>query len=120
MPAVPEQLLPWCKNDAGGHAKMRIIIKWFARLALFPVILVLTFLEWAGSYFTNCTGIFCKMAAGIVFLLTVTAWVIGITSAEQATKTLIAGCVLYLIPLTGKSVIMCVARVNATLTEIIQ
>ena len=94
---------------------MRVII----RLVLFPVILVLTILEWTGSYFTNFTGILCKIAAGVVFLLTVTAWLIGIASPEQIAKTLIAGFGLYLIPLAGKSVIMCVARVNATLTDII-
>lgn len=99
---------------------MCVIIKWLVRLVLFPVILLLTILEWAGNYFTSFTGILCKVAAGVVFLLTVTAWLIGISPVEQCAKTLMAGFVLYLIPLVENSVIMCVARINAALTDIIQ
>lgn len=94
--------------------------KWLLRLAVFPVVIVLTVMGWVGIYILNFAEILCRLICGISFVLAVTAYLLGIASLEQALNALIAGFVLYLIPRAGKILVTSFAFLHIALSDVIK
>ncbi len=94
--------------------------KWLTRLAVLPVVVILTILEWGGTYIIHFIGMLCRLIAGTIFLLAVAAWLTGLSSFEETVNTLITGFIFYLIPQVGRVVVLGVALANAALMKLIK
>lgn len=78
------------------------MIRVFIRLAALPLWIVLTVLECGVTYIFHFVGMLCSFVSGIVFFLTVAAFVTGIATGPQVADALLGGLILYLIPqITG-------------------
>lgn len=79
---------------------MRILI----RVALWPVRVALTVLEWAVQFVTHFVGIgFYLMATGCV-VLAVAGWLMGLTTVEETVRTLGIGFGFFAVPLIGERI----------------
>ena len=82
------------------------MIKWLLRLIAFPVMIILTILEWSGTYILHFAGMLCRLIAGMIFTLAVASYLTGLASGEEVMNTLVAGVAFFLIPRIG--VIPCI------------
>ncbi len=99
---------------------MTAVGKWLIRLVLFPVVFVLTVLEWIGTYILNFSEIFCRLITGISAILAIAAYWIGVASIEQAVTVLIAGFVFYLIQRIGRTIVTSIALLHVALANVIR
>lgn len=73
---------------------MRILV----RLALWPVRIALTVLEWAVLFVTHFVGIGCYLMAGFCFLVAVTGWLMGLAPVEETLRTMGIGFGFFAVP----------------------
>ena len=66
---------------------MRILV----RVALWPVRMALTLLEWMVLFVTHFVGIGCYLMSGFCFLVAVTGWLMGLAPVEETVRTLGVG-----------------------------
>ena len=93
------------------------MIRWLIRLVVFPVVIILTILEWSGTYILHFAGMLCRLIAGMIFTLAVASYLTGLASGEEMMNTLVAGVAFYLIPRIGGMIVSCVALANATIID---
>lgn len=84
---------------------MRIL----ARVALWPVRVVLTVLEWAVLFATHFAGIGCYLMAGGCFMVAVTGWLMGLATVEETVRTLGIGFVFFAVPVIGTKFTMIIS-----------
>ena len=72
---------------------MRILI----RVALWPVRMALTVLEWALLFVTHVVGIGCYLMSGFCFLVAVAGWMMGLATVEETVRTLGIGFGLFVV-----------------------
>jgi len=97
---------------------MRIpMIRWLIRLVVFPVVIILTILEWSETYILHFAGMLCRLIAGMIFTLAVASYLTGLASGEEMMNTLVAGVAFYLIPRIGGMIVSCVALANDTIID---
>lgn len=87
---------------------MRILI----RVALWPVRVTLTLLEWAVLFVTHFVGIGCYLMAGGCFLLAVAGRLMGLESAEETVRTLGTGFTFFVIPLVGERMVCAISKIG--------
>ncbi len=91
--------------------------KWLIRLAVLPVVIILTILEWSGTYILHFAGILCRLIAGMISILAVASYLTGLASGEEMLNTLVAGVAFYLIPRIGGMIVSSVALTNAAIID---
>ena len=95
------------------------MIRWFLRLTAFPMVLVLTILEWCGSYIVCFAGMLCKLLAGIIFVLSVTAYLMGMASDKQIVTSLLTGFVVFILPKVVGIMVGGVTLLNAAIMNLL-
>lgn len=80
---------------------MRIL----GRVALWPVRVALTLLEWVVLFVTHFVGIGCYLMAGGCFLIAVVGCLMGLAPFEEIVRTLGIGFGLFVVALVGERVV---------------
>ena len=79
---------------------MRILV----RVALWPVRMALTILEWAVLFVTHFVGIGCYLMSGFCFLVAVAGWLMGLATVEETVRTMGIGFGFFVVPLVGEQI----------------
>ena len=87
---------------------MRLLI----RLALWPVRVALTLLEWAALFVTHFIGIGFYLMAGGCFVLAIAGWLMGLTSIAETVRTLGIAFTLFVVPLVGEQMVCVVCKLG--------
>lgn len=87
---------------------MKILI----RVALWPVHIALTLLEWTVLFLTHFVGIGCYLLSGGYFVLAVTGWLTGLVSGAETLQTLGIGFAFFVIPLVGDQVVYTIHKIS--------
>ena len=87
---------------------MRILI----RVALWPVRMALTLLEWVALFVTYFVGIGCHLMAGGCFLVAVVEWLMGLATIEETVRMLGIGFGFFVIPLAGEWMVCAISKVG--------
>lgn len=87
---------------------MRILI----RLALWPVRMALSLLEWMILFVTHFVGIGCYLLSGGYFVLAVTGRLTGLVSGAETLQTLGIGFAFFVIPLAGDQVVYTIHKIS--------
>lgn len=86
---------------------MQILI----RVALWPVRVVLTVLEWTVLFVTHFVGIGCYLMAGFCFILAVAGWLMGLATIEETIRTLGIGFGFFVVPLMGEQFVNALGKI---------
>lgn len=90
---------------------MRILI----RVALWPVRLVLMFLEWVVTHFV---GIGCYLMAGGCFMIGVAGWLMGLATIEQMAQTLGIGFAFFVVSMVVTQMVSSVSMMRQFVSDI--
>lgn len=93
---------------------MRILV----RVALWPVRIALTVLEWALLFVTHFVGIGCYLMAGLCFLVAVTGWSMGLAPVEETARTLGIGFGFIVVPMIGTQMALAVCVVHRFVVDV--
>ena len=97
-------------------ALIRILFK----LMALPLIVAVTIIQWVGIFLTGFSGIIFNLFAGLIFLITLIGFALGVTAGIEALKMLAVGFVIFIIPYIAEWLIVRVVTLNYGLRDFIK
>ena len=94
------------------------MIRCLLRLTVFPVIIILTILEWCGTYMVCFTGMLCKLVAGTIFVLSIVSYLMGLAPDKQIATSLVAGLLVFILPKIAGIMVSGVALANTVMVNL--
>ena len=95
---------------------LRLILKMLA----LPLIAAVTLLQWAGIFLTQFSSVIFNLLAGLVFLLSVVGWLMGIITGTETMRMLAVGFVVFIIPHIAEWLIVRIAVINCNLRDFLK
>lgn len=96
------------------------ILKIIAKILLFPVVAVLTLIQWAGIFLNSISGVVLGILAFIFALTGITSLAFGLASSLEALKMIVTGFVIFTIPVIDEWFVTMIASVNSSLRDFIR
>ena len=95
---------------------LRLILKMLA----LPLIAAVTLLQWAGIFLTQFSSVIFNLLAGLMFLLSVIGWLMGICTGAETIRMLAVGFVVFIIPHIAEWLIVRIAVINCNLRNFLK
>ena len=95
---------------------LRLILKMLA----LPLIAAVTLLQWAGIFPTQFSSVIFNLLAGLMFLLSVVGWLMGIITGTETMRMLAVGFVVFIIPHIAEWLIVRIAVINCNLRDFLK
>ena len=95
---------------------LRLILKMLA----LPLIAAVTLLQWAGIFLTQFSSVIFNLLAGLMFLLSVVGWLMGICTGAETIQMLAVGFVVFIIPYIAEWLIVRIAVINCNLRDFLK
>ena len=95
---------------------LRLILKMLA----LPLIAAVTLLQWAGIVLTQFSSVIFNLLAGLMFLLSVVGWLMGIITGTETMRMLAVGFVVFIIPHIAEWLIVRIAVINCNLRDFLK
>ena len=96
------------------------LIKMFLKLLVLPLIAAVTLLQWAGIFLTQFSSVIFNLLAGLMFLLSVVGWLMGIITGTETMRMLAVGFVVFIIPHIAEWLIVRIAVINCNLRDFLK
>lgn len=93
---------------------MRILI----RVALWPVRIALTILEWMVLFVTHFVGIGCYLMAGGCVVIAAAGWLMGLATVEQMAQTLGIGFAFFVVSMVVTQMVSSVSMMRQFVSDI--
>ena len=75
-----------------------MILKWILRIALAPVLLLITLAQWIGSFFTGIASVILGLLSSICWIVAILGYLMGICSGRETVQMMIIAFVAFIIP----------------------
>ena len=96
------------------------LIKIFFKLLVLPLIAAVTLIHWVGIFLTQFSTVIFNLLAGLVFLIAVAGFMLGIGTGAEAVQMMTVAFVVFIIPHFAEWLITGIAAVNYRLREFIK
>ncbi len=96
------------------------LIRMLFKLMALPLIVAVTIIQWVGIFLTGFSGIIFNLFAGLIFLITLIGFALGVTAGIEALKMLAVGFVIFIIPYIAEWLIVRVVTLNYGLRDFIK
>lgn len=96
------------------------LIRMLFKLMALPLIVAVTIIQWVGIFLTGFSEIIFNLFAGLIFLITVIGFALGVTAGVEALKMLTVSFVIFIIPYIAEWLIVRVATLNYELRDFIK
>ena len=97
-----------------------VLLRLILKILVLPLIVAVTLLQWAGIFLTQFSSVIFNLLAGLMFLLSVVGWLMGIITGPETMRMLAVGFVVFIIPHIAEWLIVRVAALNFGLREFIK
>lgn len=97
-----------------------IILKIITKILLFPVVAVLTLIQWAGIFLNSISGVILGILAFIFALTGIASLAFGLASSPEAFKMIATGFVIFMAPVMGDWIVSAITAANAMLHDFIR
>ncbi len=99
---------------------LKLLLKVIAKILLFPVIVALTLIQWAGIFLNSISGVILGILALIFVLTGISSQAFGLASGPEALKMIITGFVFFMVQVIGEWLVAMIASVSASLRDFIR
>ncbi len=96
-----------------------IVLKIIAKILLFPIVVVLTLIQWAGIFLNSISGVILGILAFIFAMTGIASLMFELASGPEALKMIAAGFVIFMIPIIGEWFVALIIQVNTHLRSYI-
>lgn len=97
-----------------------VIMKIITRVLLFPVVVALTLIQWAGIFLNSISGVILGILAFIFALIGIASLVFGLASGSEALKMIAIGFVIFMISVIGEWFVNVIISANTGLRDFIK
>lgn len=88
------------------------IIRFLMKIVVFPAMLIVTVIQWLGAFIIGFSSIVFNIFAGLFFLVAVLSFLMGLSAGAEAAKMILAGFIIFMIPIIGEWFIRIIAALN--------
>ena len=92
-----------------------IVLKLILKIAILPVVLIVTVIQWFGAFIIGFSSIVFNVFAGLFFLVAVLSFLMGLSAGAEAVKMIVAGFVVFMIPVAGDWIVTAITALNMKL-----
>lgn len=75
-----------------------VLLRLILKMLVLPLIAAVTLIQWAGIFLTQFSSVIFNLLAGLMFLLSVVGWLMGICTGAETMRMLAVGFVVFIIP----------------------
>ena len=95
------------------------MVKLMLKLVVLPLIAIVTLIQWLAIFFTGFTAVIFNLFSGLMFLVAVGSFVMGLEKGSEALKMLALSFGIFIIPHIAEWCIMRIASLNYCLRDFI-
>lgn len=95
-------------------------LKWFAKLAVLPLMLLLKLFEWTGIFLISVSSVVFNLLAGLFFLVGVASYILGLASGPETLRMIAVGFVIFIVPVIGDWFVAMITAANTCLRDFIK
>ena len=97
-----------------------VILKFLLKVLAFPVMLVVTALQWLGIFLIDFSSTVSNLLAGLFLLVAVLSYLMGLATGPEVLKMGLTGFVVFMIPIFGEAIVTVISAAVAGLREFIR
>ena len=103
-----------------GLGEQMVLLRLILKILVLPLIVAVTLLQWAGIFLTQFSSVIFNLLAGLMFLLSVVGWLMGIITGTETMRMLAVGFVVFIIPYIAEWLIVRIAVINCNLRDFLK
>ncbi len=96
------------------------VLKIPLKIIAVPVMVLMTLIQWIGVFITSISSVILNILAGLFFLCGVLAYLMGISTGHEALRMVIAGFVIFILPVVMEVIVAGIAALNGILRHFIR
>ena len=96
------------------------LIKLFLKMLALPIMMAVTLIQWVGIFLTQFSTVIFNPLAGLIFLIAVAGFMLGIGTGTEAIQMMMVAFVIFVIPHFAEWLLIRIAAVNYRLREFIK
>ena len=96
------------------------IIRFLMKIVVFPVMLIVTVIQWFGAFIIGFSSAVFNIFAGLFFLVAVLSYLMGLSAGAEAVKMLVVGFVVFMIPVVGEWIVTAITALNMGMRKFIR
>ena len=100
--------------------KLYDIGKLIAKIVMLPAVVTVTLVQWIMVFLVGFSSVVSNLLAGLFLLVAVLSYLMGQSAGAETMKMILAGFVVFMIPVAGDAVVTAVAALNAGMREFIR
>lgn len=97
-----------------------VLLRLILKILAMPLIVAVTLIQWAGIFLTQFSSVIFNLLAGLMFLLSVIGWLMGICTGAETIRMLAVGFVVFIIPHIAEWLIVRIAVINCNLRNFLK
>ena len=97
-----------------------VLLRLILKILAMPLIAAVTLLQWAGIFLSQFSSVIFNLLAGLMFLLSVVGWLMGIITGTETMRMLAVGFVVFIIPHIAEWLIVRIAVINCNLRDFLK
>ena len=97
-----------------------VFLRLMLKILVLPLIVAVTLIQWAGIFLTQFSSVIFNLLAGLMFLLSVVGWLMGIITGTETMRMLAVGFVVFIIPHIAEWLIVRIAVINCNLRDFLK
>ncbi len=95
------------------------IIRFLLKMVVFPIMLIVTVIQWFGAFIIGFSSIVFNILAGLFLLVAVLSYLMGLSIGAEAVKMIAAGFIVFMIPIAGEWIVRMFAIINKGMRDFI-
>ena len=96
------------------------IIRFLLKMVVFPIMLIVTVIQWFGAFIIGFSSAVFNVLAGLFLLVAVLAYLMGLSAGAEAVKMIVAGFIMFVIPIAGEWIVTAITALNEGMRNFIR
>ena len=96
------------------------LLKFMGKVLAFPVMLIVTVIQWLFIFLISFSSVVFYLLAGLFLLVAAMSLIFGVATWSEALRAVLAGFIVFMIPIIGQGTIAIIAVFREGLSDFIR
>jgi len=96
------------------------IIRFLLKMVVFPIMLIVTVIQWFGAFIIGFSAAVFNVLAGLFLLVAILSYLMGLSAGTEAVKMIVAGFIVFMIPIVGEWIVTAITALNMGMRDFIR
>ena len=95
------------------------LLKFIGKILAFPVILIVTVIQWLFTFLVGLSSVIFNLMAGLFLLIAVLSLIFGLATWTEALRPALAAFIVFMIPVIGQGITAVIVVIREGLSDFI-